>query len=122
MNLKGIVRSLARRGRDTDDSSVEVHSALDDWLGHARKLNVQSEGLLNVVSVSEGKSQQHVGELEIVGPRDVFWEGTEERDDATFRPFNTVLEDMDIRELRQECQEVVVLLGARQYLPREETD
>jgi hypothetical protein len=29
---------------------------------------------------------------------------------------------MDIRELRQECQEVVVLLGARQYLPREETD
>ena len=53
---------------------------------------------------------------------DVFWEETEERGEATFRPFNTVLEDMDIKELRQECQEVLVLLGARQYLPREETD
>jgi hypothetical protein len=122
MNLKGIVRSLARRGRDTDDRPVEMHSALDDWLGQARKLNVQSEGLLDVVSVSEGKSQEHVGELAIVGPRDVFWEETEERGEAAFRPFNTVLEDMDIKELRQECQEVLVLLGARQYLPREETD
>ena len=34
----------------------------------------------------------------------------------TVRPFDSILDDVDIQELLEECREVVALLGARQTL------
>ena len=122
MNLKGIVRSLARRGRDTDDSPVEMHSALDDWLGRAQELKGRSRDVLDVVSLSEGESREDVKEVETVNSQDMFWKETVQRSEAAFHPFVTILEEMDVQELMGECREVVALLGARQYYSREDTD